>query len=94
MKKLLEGTVSKVSIGTAANAYKDGYDIAGYVGTGKKTTGKYIASFAGFAPAANPKITCIIMLDEPTGESYLAGATAAPVAGNIMKDVLDYMSQN
>ena len=88
MKELLEGTVSK---GTAANAYVEGYKIAGCLGTSEKAFGKFIASFAGFAPAANPEIVCIILLDEPSGELFMAGMTAAPIAGEVMRDVLDYM---
>ncbi len=90
MKAMLEDSVSK---GTAANAYAEGYKIAGCVGTSEKSTGKYIASFAGFAPANEPEIVCIIILDEPTIASQLAGATAAPVAGEVIKEVLDYMSE-
>ncbi len=90
MKEMLEGSVSK---GTAANAYAEGYKIAGYVGTSEKSTGKYIATFAGFAPANEPEIVCIIILDEPTKASHTAGATAAPVAGEVIKKVLDSMSE-
>ncbi len=92
MRAILEGVVSK---GTASNAYVEGYKIAGCVGTSETTTkNKYMASFAGFAPADNPQITCIIILDEPTTPSHLGGMTAAPVAGKVMREVLDYLSKN
>jgi stage V sporulation protein D (sporulation-specific penicillin-binding protein) len=90
MKKLLEGVVSNPK-GTAGNAYMDGCRIAGSIGTSEKTSGKYIASFAGFAPADEPEIVCLIMLDEPSGETHMGGATAAPAAGRLMKEILDYL---
>ena len=91
MKDLLEGAVSK---GTAANAYVEGYKIAGSIGTSEKVNGKYMASFVGFAPSNNPKFACIIILDEPMVAFHTGGMIAAPVAGKIIKDVLDYMSKN
>lgn len=91
MKAILEGVVSK---GTASNAYVEGYKIAGCIGTGEKANGQFIATFAGFAPADNPQIVCIIILDEPMANTPTGGMTAAPVSGEVMRDVLDYMSRN
>lgn len=89
VREMLEGVVSK---GTGANAFVEGYKIAGKTGTSEKINGKYMASFAGFAPADNPKIVCYIILDEPMADPHTGGMTAAPVAGKVMKEVLDYMS--
>ncbi len=88
MKALLEGNVSK---GTAENAYAEGYGITGCIGTGEKAGGTYTNVFAGFAPADDPEIACVIVLDGPSGASWMAGVNAAPAAGKLMKDVLDYL---
>ncbi|MFZ5354545.1 MAG: penicillin-binding transpeptidase domain-containing protein [Bacillota bacterium] len=95
LRNILEGVVSE---GTAKAAYIEGYRIAGKTGTIQKVeTGtyknKYIASFAGFAPADDPQIVCVMLLDEPQGE-YLGGLTAAPASSKLMKEVLDYLKNN
>ncbi|MBE7051008.1 MAG: PASTA domain-containing protein [Ruminococcaceae bacterium] len=89
--QILEGVASD---GTSKNAYIEGYHIAGKTGTSEKTprgNGKYVASFVGFAPADDPELICLIMLDEPMGSSYMGGAIAAPTFKEIMSDVLVYM---
>lgn len=88
MKEILEGVVSN---GTASSAYIKGYKFAGFAGTGEKGNGRYIASFAGFAPADNPQIVCMIILDEPMVNAPTGGATAAPAAGKLMRDIIDYI---
>lgn len=90
LKKMLEGAVLK---GTAANAYMEGYKIAGSSGTSEKANGKHITSFAGFAPADNPEIVCILILDEPMTNEQTGGMTAAPAAGKLMKEILDYKAK-
>lgn len=83
-----------VATGTGKNAYVAGYHVAGKTGTSEKLTKSedeaYIASFCGFAPANNPKIAVIIVVDEPKGE-HGGGAVAAPLAGEVFEQVLDYM---
>jgi len=89
--KILEGVASD---GTSKNAYIEGYHIAGKTGTSEKTprgSGKYVASFVGFAPADDPELICLVMLDEPMGSSHMGGAIAAPTFKEIMSDVLVYM---
>ena len=95
MCQLLEEVVS---VGSGRNAYVKGYRVAGKTGTSEKlasetTTGEeeYIASFIGFAPADDPQIAILVMLDEPNGAEYFGGLTAAPVAGKILTDVLPYL---
>lgn len=91
MKGLLEGVVSE---GGGKNAYVKGYRVAGKTGTSEKLPrgcGKYIASFLGFAPADNPKIAVLVMLDDPSGGDYYGGMIAAPVVGKIIEDTLRYM---
>jgi cell division protein FtsI/penicillin-binding protein 2 len=84
--------------GTASEVSVSGYQLAGKTGTANKPdpeTGgysqtKYVASFAGFAPAADPKVLVTVMVDEPQGET--AGAkVAAPAFEEIMKFVLPYL---
>ena len=60
-----------------------GYSVAGKTGTAQKPgpggyqAGAYVASFAGFVPASAPRLSAIVMLDEPT--PYYGGIVAAPV---------------
>ncbi|MDR1101344.1 MAG: PASTA domain-containing protein [Clostridiales bacterium] len=91
MRQLLEKVVSD---GTGSNAYVSGYRVAGKTGTSEKLprgNGKYIASFVGFAPADNPSLAAIVILDEPTGQ-YFGGVIAAPIVGKILGDSLSYLN--
>lgn len=86
---------SVVSDGGSSGAYIKGYRVAGKTGTAEKVprgTGKYIASFIGFAPADDPQIAVLVMLDEPNGNAYYGGTIAAPVARNIFEDSLNYLN--
>ena len=64
---MLEETVAS---GGGSNAYVTGYRVAGKTGTSQTpetdTTGRYVASFCGIAPADNPQIVILIVLDHPT----------------------------
>jgi len=91
MRGILEGVVSQ---GGGKNAYIPGYRIAGKTGTSEKLprgSGEYIASFVGFAPANNPQIAVLVLLDNPQGAEYYGGMIAAPVVGNIVNDTLRYL---
>ncbi len=86
--------------GTGSNAYVKGYRVAGKTGTSQKRDipgasekGLYVVSFGGFAPADNPQIAVLVMLDEPGLErgQRMGGYMAAPVAGKIIADVLPYL---
>ncbi len=96
VKEILESVVAK---GTGRNAYIDGFKIAGKTGTAQKVGAggylpdKYVASFIGFAPADNPQVAMLIVIDEPVG-LYYGGQIAAPVFGAVMKDVLQYLKVN
>lgn len=85
-----------ISDGTGKAAYVPGYRLAGKTGTsnkvidGKIAEGKYIASFAGFAPANNPRLVLLVMIDEPK-DDYYGGVVAAPVFSAVMRDVLRYL---
>lgn len=92
MCSLLESVVSE---GSGSNAYIKGYRVAGKTGTSEKqprSEGKKIASFVGFAPADDPQVACLVMLDEPEGGQYFGGVIAAPVVGAILEDVLRYLN--
>jgi len=87
--------VEVVKSGTAANAYVPGYTVAGKTGTSEKLTmgdGYYIGSFAGFAPADDPEISVLIIIDEPMGGNYTGGKTAAPVAAEVIENALKYLN--
>lgn len=83
-----------VAEGTGKNAYIPGYRVAGKTGTSEKLTvdGQYIASFVGCAPADDPKIAVLIIIDEPQGGNHGGGAIAAPVAGSVIEQTLKYMN--
>ncbi len=89
MAEVLEGVVSE---GTGKNAFVPGYRIAGKTGTSETTEDdRYIASFCGFAPADNPILTVLVILDDPRGESHFGGVIAAPVVGTIIEQSLEYL---
>ncbi|MDK2809920.1 MAG: hypothetical protein PWR27_629 [Petroclostridium sp.] len=91
LRGILETVVSE---GTGKNAYIKGYRVAGKTGTSEKLprgSSNYIASFIGFAPADDPKVVVLVILDEPKGEAYYGGVIAAPVVGRILDDTLRYL---
>lgn len=91
VRDILEGVVATPN-GTGNNAYVKGYRIGGKTGTSQTTKeGVYIASFCGFAPADDPAIIVLVVLFDPKGDSYMGGVIAAPLAGKIIEDILNYM---
>ena len=83
-----------VKSGTGTNAYVAGYHVAGKTGTSEKLTSEevvYLASFAGFAPCNDPKISVVIVIDEPDGSNYSGGVIASPVAGEVIEKTLRYL---
>lgn len=80
--------------GTAPCAAVENFRTAGKTGTARKFTGsaykeRYIASFAGFAPASNPRVIVAVMIDEPGLKNrYYGGLTAAPVFSNIVTSAM------
>jgi cell division protein FtsI (penicillin-binding protein 3) len=91
----VNGMLQKVvtdPLGTGKNAAIPGYAVAGKTGTARKApydTGEDNASFAGFAPADNPRLAAIVVMDSPQGSIYGADA-AAPVFQQIMQFALGY----
>ena len=100
VREILEQVVGDSTEGTGRNAYVAGYRIGGKTGTSTKTTEEiagnkeYIVSFIGFAPADDPQIALLVLLDNPSSESgiYVSGGQmAAPVVGKMMADILPYL---
>jgi len=90
MRMVLEQVVSN---GTGHNAYVEGFSIGGKTATSEKLprrSGKYIASFIGFAPAIQPEVIAMVIIDEPQGQ-YYGGTIAAPVMAELFEMVLPYL---
>lgn len=90
MKELLEAVVAE---GSGSRGQVEGFRVGGKTATSEKLprgTAKYISSFLGFAPADNPQIIGIIMIDEPVG-IYYGGTIAAPVMSEMFSNILPYM---
>lgn len=90
MKSLLEEVVHD---GTGKRAYLPGFRIGGKTATSEKlprSSNKYISSFLGFAPAENPQVIALVLIDEPEG-IYYGGTIAAPVIAEVFDRVLPYL---
>lgn len=90
MKGILRRVVSE---GGGSKADIVGFEIGGKTATSQKLprgSGKYISSFIGFAPADNPKIIAMCLIDEPTGV-YYGGTIAAPVIKKLYENILPYI---
>ncbi len=90
MRYVLEQVVSE---GSGKRAKIDGFAIGGKTATSEKlprSLKKYISSFVGFAPADDPQVIALITIDEPVG-IYYGGTIAAPVIGDIFKNILPYL---
>ncbi|SHF20140.1 peptidoglycan synthetase FtsI [Thermoanaerobacter uzonensis DSM 18761] len=88
MKYILEKTVTE---GTGQAAQVPGYTVGGKTGTTENyAPGKYVASFAGFAPVENPKIAVLVLVKNPTQNGHMGGEVAAPIAQEILGNTLRY----
>ncbi|MFT4106467.1 MAG: penicillin-binding transpeptidase domain-containing protein [Lacrimispora sp.] len=90
MRYILEQVVAE---GSGKKAGVEGFRIGGKTATSEKlprSLKKYISSFIGFAPANDPKVIILITIDEPEG-IYYGGTIAAPVVGDIFKNILPYL---
>lgn len=90
MKKILESVVSE---GTGNKTYIPGYRIGGKTATSEKLprrSGKYIASFMSFAPAENPQMMALVLIDEPQG-NYYGGSVSGPVMKELLGNILPYL---
>ncbi|PMC38340.1 stage V sporulation protein D [Bacillus sp. UMB0899] len=93
-KEIRYALESVVALGSGKNAFVDGYRVGGKTGTAQKVKdGRYmennhIVSFIGFAPADDPQIVVYVAVDNPKDTVQFGGTVAAPIVGNIMRDVL------
>ncbi|PMH39790.1 peptidoglycan glycosyltransferase FtsI [Vibrio sp. 10N.286.49.B3] len=92
---MLEGVTQKG--GTATRAAVPGYRIAAKTGTSRKATSggysdEYVAVTAGFAPVSNPRVSLVVIVNEPQGDLYYGGAVAGPVFSEIMKGALQILN--
>jgi cell division protein FtsI (penicillin-binding protein 3) len=80
--------------GTGMKAAVQGYRVAGKTGTAWKfaaggySEDKYISIFAGLAPASDPRLAAVVVIDEPSGELYYGSDVAAPVFAEVMTESL------
>ena len=94
--KLVRYTLeSVVANGTGKNAYIENYRVGGKTGTAQKVNngnymvGNYILSFVGFLPANNPEYIVYVAIDNPKGVTQYGGTVSAPIAKNVMKNIID-----
>jgi cell division protein FtsI (penicillin-binding protein 3) len=86
--KMLE-TVTTTA-GTGSRARVENYRIAGKTGTSHKASAsgyaaaRYVSSFSGFGPASNPRLVCVVVINDPTGDEYYGGLVAAPLFSEVM----------
>ena len=98
--EILEGVVNSPD-GTGVNAYVPGYRVAGKTGTSEDVvyeavhgTKKYICSFLGFAPADDPQVAVLVLLENPGPGRIVSasgGQMAAPTVGAVLQDILPYL---
>ena len=92
VSRMLERVVS--AGGTAPKAKVRGYRVAGKTGTTRKVSdrgyddGRHVALFAGFAPAGDPRIVLVVVINEPRGAAIGGGSVAAPVFARVMARAL------
>jgi cell division protein FtsI (penicillin-binding protein 3) len=88
VRKMLESVT--IEGGTGTRARVAGYRVAGKTGTARKAEAggysrdRYVAVFAGMAPATRPRLAMVVVLDEPGTDEYYGGEVAAPVFGAVM----------
>ena len=92
VRRMLEEVVRPGGTGTKAAV--PGYRVAGKTGTAWKfaaggySEDKYISIFAGLAPASDPELAAVVVIDEPSGDLYYGSDVAAPVFADIMTESL------
>lgn len=98
IRKMMSAVVNQDG-GSGSKAAIPGYNVGGKTGTASKyengqvAKGKYITSFLAVAPADDPKLVCLIMVDEPqVGEHLYGSLIAAPVAKQVLENSLKYLN--
>ena len=92
MKYVLEQVVEN---GGGKNGRVEGYRVGGKTATSQtlpRGTGRYISSFLGFAPADDPQVMAICIIDTPQGQ-YYGGQIAAPVVRQLFENILPYLDK-
>ena len=92
MKMMLEQVVEN---GGGQNAFIEGYRIGGKTATSQtlpRSSGRYISSFLGFAPADNPQVMALVIINNPQGV-YYGGQIAAPVVKQLFENILPYLER-
>ena len=98
-RRVTEILVDVVEKGTAQKAKIEGIRVAGKTGTARKviggaySEGKYYATFAGFAPADDPRLAAIVIMDEPH-PAYFGGTVCAPVFKEVIENALKYLASS
>ena len=90
MREILEMVVAE---GGGSNAYIEGVRIGGKTATSQtlpRGSGRYIASFVGFAPANDPQVIAIAIINNPQGQ-YYGGMIAAPIVRQLFENILPYL---
>ena len=92
VKYVLESVVAN---GSGRNAYIENYRVGGKTGTAQKVgsngqymQGNYVLSFIGFMPSDKPEYVIYIALDNPKGVTQYGGVASAPIAKNVLKDII------
>lgn len=103
-EKLIDETTSEtlqylleqvVDGGTGSNGYVEGYRVGGKTATSQtlpRNSGKYIASYIGFAPADDPEILALVVVHNPRG-IYYGGQVAAPIIRQLFENILPYLER-
>ena len=92
---MMESVVNEGGSGTKASV--PGYRVAGKTGTSRKAVAggygeEYVSIFAGVAPVSDPQLAVVVLINEPRGDVYYAGDTAAPVFSKIMSNSLQLLN--
>jgi len=92
---MMESVVNKGGSGTKARV--PSYRVAGKTGTSRKAVAggygeEYVSIFAGVAPVSDPQLAVVVLINEPRGDVYYAGDTAAPVFSKIMSNSLQMLN--
>lgn len=90
MRYILEQVVEN---GSGKNGYVEGYRVGGKTATSQtlpRGSGRYISSFLGFAPADNPQVLAVAIINNPQGV-YYGGQIAAPIVRQLFENILPYL---
>lgn len=93
MREILENVVNTE---TGSNSYIKGYRIGGKSGTSQKidvdsSGNTYVSSYCAFAPADDPEVIMLVMVDDPTGGRYYGSQVAAPIVTQVFEELLPYL---